>query len=64
MGESVTHDTIQLDQSQTSSIIRCDIVETDLEAQPSKRAEIRASANYTYVKNVGSRDVKVKYRGN
>ena len=31
---------------------------------PSLRGEIFARANYTYVKNIGSRSVRVKYRGN
>ena len=30
---------------------------------PSTRAEIFASSNYTYVKNVGTRNVQVQYRG-
>lgn len=55
---------IEINRNQMSKIIRCDITGTDLGGVPSKRAEITASANYTYVKNVGSRNVKVKYSGN
>lgn len=54
---------IKIDRNQMSKIIRCDI-NVDLGDSPSKRAEISASADYTYVKNIGSRNVEVKYSGN
>lgn len=62
--EDKSHKTIRINRNQMSDVIRCDITDMDLDGKPSKRAEIRASANYTYVKNVGSRNVEVKYRGN
>lgn len=54
---------IKIDRNHLSEIIRCE-VEGDLGDSPSKRAEISASADYTYVKNIGSRTVDVKYSGN
>jgi len=53
---------IKIDRNQMSDIIRCDI-NMDLGESPSSRAEISASADYTYVKNTGSRTVEVKYSG-
>lgn len=53
---------IKIDQNQMSDIVRCDI-DTDIGESPSDRAEITASANYTYIKNIGSRTVEVKYSG-
>jgi hypothetical protein len=55
---------IRINRNQMSKVIRCDITDTDLGGTPSKRAEISASADYTYIKNVGSKRVKVKYGGN
>lgn len=50
-----------------SKIFRCEI-DWDLQENgavvPSMRGEIFARANYTYVKDVGSRNVQVKYSGN
>jgi len=54
---------IKIDRNQMSEIIRCDI-NTDLDGDRSKRAELTASADYTYVKDVGSRTVEVEYSGN
>lgn len=54
---------IKIDRNQMSKIIRCDIT-TNLGESSSSRAEISASADYTYVKNVGSRTIEVKYSGN
>ena len=49
-----------------SKVFRCPI-EWDLEEGgapvPSIRGEVFARANYTYVKDVGTRNVRVKYRG-
>lgn len=53
---------IKINQNQMSKIIRCDI-NFDLN-EASRRAEISASADYTYVKNIGSRTVEVLYSGN
>lgn len=57
-------ETIKIDRNHMSEIIRCDINGTELNGRPSKRAEITASASYTYVKDIGSRNIKVKYSGN
>lgn len=57
-------ETIRINQNQESEIIRCDINGMELDGVPSKRAEITASANYTYVKSLGSRNIQVKYSGN
>lgn len=54
---------ITIDRNQMSDIIRCDI-NYDLDGSSSKRAEISATAEYTYVKNIGSRTVEVEYSGN
>lgn len=54
---------ITIDRNQMSEIIRCDI-DFELDDSSSSRAEISASADYTYVKNIGSRNVEVKYSGN
>ncbi len=56
-------ETITINRNQMSKIIRCDI-NADLGDVSSKRAEISASADYTYVKNVGSRTIEVAYSGN
>lgn len=52
--------TLQLYQSQ-SKIFRCPIT-WELNA-PSKRAEISASADYAFIKDAGTREVQVRYRG-
>lgn len=56
-------ETITIDRNQMSDIIRCEI-NYDLDGSSSKRGEISAAADYTYVKNIGSRTVEVKYSGN
>ena len=52
--------TLQLYQSQ-SKIFRCPIT-WELNS-PSKRAEISASADYAFIKDAGTREVQVRYRG-
>jgi hypothetical protein len=56
-------ETITIDRNQMSDIIRCEI-NYDLDGSSSKRGEISAAADYTYVKNIGSRTVEVRYSGN
>lgn len=46
-----------------SQIIRCDVSYGGSLSRPSIRGEITVDANYTYIKNIGSRTVKVKYSG-
>jgi hypothetical protein len=45
-----------------STVFSC-LIDYDLDGAPSLRGEIFAEADYTYVKSLGSRTVKVKYRG-
>jgi len=52
--------TLQLYQSQ-SKIFRCPINWTL--NSPSKRAEISASADYAFIKDAGTKEVEVRYRG-
>ena len=49
-----------------SQVIRCDITNPSkaLGSNPSIRAEISASADYTYIRSLGSKTVEVKYSGN
>ena len=54
-------DTLTLYQGE-SQVIRCPL-NYSLEA-PSITGEIRAKTNYTFIKDIGSRDVEVKYSGN
>ncbi|MFB6208217.1 MAG: hypothetical protein ABEJ69_02615 [Candidatus Nanohaloarchaea archaeon] len=57
---------IHLYEGQKSRIIRCDLryMNGDSMDVPSKIIEISATADYNYIKDIGSRSVKVKYGGN
>ncbi len=47
-----------------SRVMRCEVPVPETIDSPGRVSEIRASINYTYLKNAGSREVEVKPRGN